>query len=51
MAYIDTLTMYNELIASGCTEKVARTIVMIINEERREFQSKIESLNDKLNRR
>jgi hypothetical protein len=48
MAYIDTLTMFNELVAAGCTEKVARSIVILTNEMRKELESKIDILNNRL---
>jgi len=51
MAKIDTLTMYNELISSGATKELANMIVVLMDEMRKELESKIESLTDKLNRR
>ena len=51
MAKIDTLTMYKELVSSGVTKEVANTIVVLMDEIRKELESKIDSLNDKLNRR
>ncbi len=48
MVQIDTLTMYNELIQSGSTKEMANTIVILMNQLRKEFEYKIETLNDRL---